>query len=120
VSTWVARAGSGPFDMSLAGWWRTCVSQPLFLALLSTWLCRVAVWAWFLWRVSRLNLQLVAGHPDRMGGLRFLLMPLRGFTILAFAIGAMAASSVAESIIYDGQPADSFRLLSCARSCSYC
>jgi hypothetical protein len=111
VSTWVARAGAGPFDLSLAGWWRTFVSQPFFQALLNAWLCRVLVWAWFLWRVSRMPLRLVAGHPDHMGGLRFNIMPVRGFTILAFGIGAMAAGSVAESILYDGQPAASFRLL---------
>jgi hypothetical protein len=56
-------------------------------------------------------LQLVAAHPDHMGGLRFNIMPVRGFTILAFAIGAMAAGSVAESILYDGQPATRFQIL---------
>ena len=35
----------------------------------------------------RMELRLVAGHPDRLGGLRFVLVPLRGFTTLAFAIG---------------------------------
>jgi hypothetical protein len=111
ISPWVAPhtpriAGS----LSLAGWWRLLVSQPLFLTLVLVWLCRLLLWVRFLWHTSRLNLRLVAGHPDRLGGLRFVLLPIRGFSVLAFGIGAIAAGTVAQSVLMNGAPLESFRL----------
>jgi hypothetical protein len=91
-----ARPGvsAGVPDLSLAGWWRMFVSQPLFNLLLGMWLWRLLVWTRFLRRTMQLDLRLVASHPDRLGGLRFVLVPLRGFTILAFALGAVGAGAV--------------------------
>ena len=111
LSTWVAPVTSGNRHLSLAGWWRLLVSQPIFLALLAAWLWRVAVWARFLFGVARMDLRLIGGHPDHLGGLRFVTIPLRGFAILAFAVGAMSASSIAESVIFDGRTAAEFRYL---------
>lgn len=75
------------------------------------WLWRLLVWTRFLFCVARLDLRLIASHPDRVGGLRFVLLPIGGFAILAFAFGAIAASSVAESIVFDGRTAAEFRYL---------
>jgi hypothetical protein len=97
--------------VSIAGWWRIIVSQPLLNALLGVWLWRVLLWLRFNLRVARMDLRLVGSHPDLRGGLQFVLIPLRGFTWLAFAIGAIAAGSVAESVLIDGQPLAAFRLL---------
>jgi hypothetical protein len=72
---------------------------------------RLALWTRFLWRTTRLDLHLVAAHPDLLGGLRFVLVPMRGFSILAFAFGAIAAGSVAASVLHGGQPLFSFRYL---------
>jgi hypothetical protein len=116
VSTWVtpvsADAGA---HLSLAGWWRTIVSQPLFNALLYIWLWRLLLWMRFLRQSAGMDLRLVAAHPDLLGGLRFTLMPLRGFAWLAFGLGAVAAGSVAESVLVDGEPLGAFRLLIAAQ-----
>ena len=103
--------------MSLAGWWRLLVSQPLFGdALFGMWLLRLALWVRFLWRTTRMDfLRLVAAHPDLLGGLRFVLAPMRGFSILAFAFGAVAAGSVAASVLHGGQSFFSFRYLIAAQ-----
>ena len=111
LSTWVAQVVNGQSRISLAGWWRVLVSQPLYQVLIGLWLWRILLWARFLWRVVRMDLRLIASHPDRLGGLRFVLIPLRGFSLLAFAIGAIAASSVAESVIFDGRHAADFKYL---------
>ena len=111
VSTWVVPLSRGSARPSLAGWWRVLVSQPLFQVLLWTWVCRVLLWIRFLWVVSRLNLQLVASHPDCVGGLRFMLQPLGGFALLAFGTGAMLAGSVAADVITDGKPLRDFRYI---------
>lgn len=96
ISTWVAPIAPGaPPAFSLAGWWRALVSQPLFLLLVAAWLWRIAVWARFLWGVSRLELRLVPAHPDLAGGLRFAATALRAFAPVALAVGASTAGAIA-------------------------
>jgi hypothetical protein len=67
-----------------------------FLLFRLTW--KLALWSWFLWRVSRLNLHLIPGHPDRDGGLG----PLEGvherFTPFIAALSILQCASLAESI----------------------
>jgi hypothetical protein len=110
IATWVMPAHGGTIGrQSLAGWWRLVVSQPLFMTLLLTWLWRIALWTRFSYGVSRLDLRLIATHPDLLGGLRFTLIAARGFAVLAFALGAIAASSVAEGVLVDGLPLSTFQ-----------
>jgi len=78
ITTWVTATGDSGRALSWAGLWRTFVSQPLYVVLVLMWLWRAAVWAIFLRGVSRLELRLVASHPDRMAGLRFVMASLRG------------------------------------------
>jgi hypothetical protein len=112
VSTWTApTVGGAAGHLSLAGWWRLLVSQPLFTALLAMWLWRLLLWIRFLRATASMDLRLVAAHPDRLGGLRFALIPIRGFTVLAFAIGAVTAGSVAQSVLFDGAALSSFEYL---------
>ena len=74
------------------------VGLTLFRFLLFRWAWKLALWSWFLWRVSRLDLHLIPGHPDRAGGLG----PLEGvherFTPLVAALSALECASMAESI----------------------
>jgi len=74
------------------------VGMTLFRFLLFRGVWRLAIWAWFLWRVSRLDLHLIPGHPDRAGGLG----PLEGvherFTPLVVALSVLESASLAESI----------------------
>jgi hypothetical protein len=79
---------------SPAGWWHVLVSLPLLLMLFLGWIWRLLMWTWLLWRISRLKLQLVPAHPDRMAGLGFVSQSIRAFSVLAFAIGTIAASRV--------------------------
>jgi hypothetical protein len=101
-ATWATSADG---HLRWAGWWRLLVSQPLFIALWGMWLWRLLLWIRFLRAVAQLDLRLVASHPDRLGGLRFVLIPLRGFSILAFALGTVAAGTVGEAVIVNGHEA---------------
>ena len=93
--------------LSPAGWWHTLVSVPLLLVLMLGWLWRLALWARFLFLMSRLDLQLIAGHPDRVGGLRFVSTSLLGFRLISPALGAIVAGSVANGEMHRGkQPID--------------
>jgi hypothetical protein len=109
LSSWVARITDGERALSLAGWWRLLVSQPLFLLLAVAWLWRAAVWGRFLWKVSRLDLQLVPAHPDLVGGLSFVSGSLSAFALISLAIGVTLAGSVAESIFIDRAMPSEFR-----------
>jgi hypothetical protein len=74
------------------------VSVPLLLLLLLGWLWRVLLWWRFLWLTARLDLRLIPGHPDLAGGLMFVGSSLRSFWLLSFALGAIAAGTVANRV----------------------
>jgi hypothetical protein len=108
VSTWVAPLSGAGQQLSLAGWWRALVSQPLYLVLIVGWLWRVALWARFLRRVSRLDLQLIPAHPDLAGGLGFVGTSIRAFLMLALALSVPVAGTVAQQILFGGRSLSDF------------
>ncbi len=77
--------------LSLAGFWQFAISLPLLLTLLLGWLWRIGIWARLLLRLSRLDLNLIASHPDQCGGLGFLGQSLRAFSAFAMGLGTIAA-----------------------------
>jgi hypothetical protein len=96
------KAGDGGRGYSWAGWWHVLVSAPVALVLLLGWLWRILIWGLFLFRVSRLDLQLVATHPDLVGGLQFVGLSLRAFLLLSFTISTIAAGGVANRVLNMG------------------
>ena len=103
ANTWAAAgSGSGLVDLSLAGWWQTLVSVPIFQFLLVRWYFRVFIWTRFLWQVSRIELQLVPTHPDRAGGLGFLANIVYAFTPVLVAHGVLLAGLIGDRIFFTG------------------
>jgi len=74
------------------------VGLTLFRFLLFRWAWKLGLWTWFLWRVSRLDLMLIPGHPDRAGGLGVLEAVHERFVPLVAALSVLACASLAESI----------------------
>jgi hypothetical protein len=72
AATWYATPGPEESTLTAAGMWFGYVSLPIFQFLLIRWYLRLFIWARFLWHVSRIELDLVPAHPDRLGGLGFL------------------------------------------------
>src|SRR5262245_56380528 len=70
----------------------------VFRFLVFRWVWKLALWCRFLWRVSRLDLHLIAGHPDREGGLGALEIVHERFTPLVVALSIIECASLAESI----------------------
>jgi hypothetical protein len=93
---------SGGGGLSLAGMWLVFVSLPLMQFLLLRWYFRLLIWARFLWRTSRLDLDLNAIHPDRAGGLSFLSESLIAFAPIAAAHGVLVAGMLADRIFFGG------------------
>jgi hypothetical protein len=103
LSTWILSPSSSGTVRSLAGWWFTLISMPLYRFLLFRWLWRFIIWARFLWQVSKLPLHLMPTHADKAGGLAFLSDAQLRFSILLFALSATIAASITNLIIYDGK-----------------
>jgi hypothetical protein len=61
-----------------------------------------------LWVISRLDLRMVAAHPDGVGGLRFIVASLHAFPPLAFAIGSIVAGQAAEGVLNSGDLLDAY------------
>jgi hypothetical protein len=97
-STW-ERPGE---TMSLAGWWHALVSLPILLFFLFRWLWVFLIWSGFLYRVSRLGLELTPTHPDRVGGLGFLGWGQACFAPVVMAISAVLSGGFAYEIVHRG------------------
>src|ERR1700733_7660913 len=114
VASWYASSEGLRMHLTPAGYWFAFVSVPIFQFMWRRWYIRILIWFWFLFRVSRLRLQLLAAHPDRAGGLGFLGKSSYAFTPLLFAQGALAAGQIANRIFFEGRSLLSFETLMAA------
>jgi hypothetical protein len=90
--------------------WYGYVSLPIFQFLLCRWYFRIFIWARLLWQVSRIDLNLVPTHPDRVGGLGFLAATSHAFVPLLMAHGALLAGNLASQIFHAGASLTQFKL----------
>jgi hypothetical protein len=111
TSTWhTLPADDTGARLSAAGLWYAYVSLPLFQFLLLRWYFRIFIWLRFLWQVSRIDLNLLPIHPDRLGGLGFLSNTAYAFVPLALAHGAVLAGQIANRIFHLGAELLSFKV----------
>jgi len=89
--------------LSMAGYWYTFVSLPVFQFLVLRWVYRVAIWTRCLRNISKLDLALTPTHPDRAGGLGFLSQSLPPFGMILFALSSVASAIIANRILFDGE-----------------
>jgi hypothetical protein len=97
---WYRSQGTHESAFSAAGWWHTLVSLPLLLVIILGWLWRVVLWGRLHWLISRLDLRLIPGHPDRCGGLEFVSSSIRGFRMVAFGMGALAGGVAINRVVH--------------------
>ena len=107
---WQRREAAG-LHLSPAGWWHALVSLPLLLLIFFVWIWRLALWTRFLFLMSRLDLRLIAAHPDRVGGLKFVSSSLRGFRLISFGCGAVVAGSILNRQVHQGSQPFEFQNL---------
>jgi hypothetical protein len=84
--------------VTMAGLWYWIVCLTLFRFLMFRWLWRLGLWSYFLWRVAKLDLNLVPTHPDGAAGLGYLEVVHAQFTPLVLSLSAIQAASLAEGI----------------------
>lgn len=93
---------AGGWLFSPAGWWHVLVSLPLLVSLLLGWAWRLVLWTRLLWAVSRLDLRLVASHPDHSAGLLFVGRSVGAFSTIALALATIAAGRSAHIVLLGG------------------
>lgn len=97
--TWYWTADTEGSGLSWAGLWYAYVSLPIFQFVLCRWYFRLFLWALFLWRVSKIKLNLLPAHPDRMGGLGFMVSAVGGIVVFAAAHGTLLAGHLLTRIV---------------------
>ena len=110
AATWYATPTVDGSRLTIAGAWYGYVSLPLFQFLLCRWYFRLFIWTRLLWHVSRIELNLVPTHPDRLGGLGFLAATSHAFIPVLMAHGALLAGHLANQIFHVGASLTAFRL----------
>jgi hypothetical protein len=109
VSTWYTSKVNNVEHLTPAGYWYAFVSLPLFQFILLRWYYRMAIWYRFLWKVSRLPLQLNSLHPDRAGGLGFLARSVDAFEPLLIAHSVLLAGMIINRILNAGATLTQFK-----------
>lgn len=111
AGSWYATTDNTGSHLTLAGYWYVFVSRPLFQFIAYRWYFRIFIWARFLWKCSRLDLNLIPTHPDRACGLGFLALSSILFAPLIMAHGVLFAGLIANSIFFMGAKLTDFMLL---------
>jgi hypothetical protein len=110
VTPWLAYGTPPDIHVTAAGWYAILVSVTIFQFLLG-----ISLWKWLLWtifafRLSRLNLRLIATHPDGHGGLGFLGLVPVAFTPISFALATVIGATWRHDILAHGAKLMSFKL----------
>jgi hypothetical protein len=106
TSDWMP--GSGPAGLSWAGLWYTVVARPIFLFLGILWGWRWISISFFVWKTSRSPLELLASHPDRMGGLAIFMWLVTAVTSVIFTVSAVVSAEIYHEMATQGTALKSF------------
>jgi hypothetical protein len=94
AAAWMYTGADGGGRPTPAGWWVLTVSNGLFWFLFLRWVWRIVVWGMLLRKLARLDLRLVATHPDGYGGIGFLMAYPNAFAPFVFGISAVLAAAL--------------------------
>jgi hypothetical protein len=100
--TFVENIAEQPWRTAPRSGWMAYLSLPLFRIVLGLWLWRWFIWALFLGRAARLDLQLVPTHPDRAGGLGFVEPTSLSFALIHVAMSAVMAAGLVGRFVLKG------------------
>ena len=109
ISSWRLPIPGDESSRTLACQWLNLVSLPLFRFLLLRWIWRILLWSLFLFRVSRMNLQLIPTHPDGAAGLGFLGIAHTSFSALLVPLSLTAGARGVYWVQYGGGTLEALR-----------
>jgi len=96
---WVFVEHEGSKSLSYALLWTSMVSSPIYYFLMFRWVWRIVILALLITDISRLDLRLVATHPDGFAGIAFLGELPNVYTPFVLALSFVIAGTVAELMI---------------------
>jgi hypothetical protein len=99
ISTWRTTAEG---QVTAAGRFYQVISLTVFQFLIWRWCARMLIWWLLVWRISRLDLQLIPTHPDQAGGLGVMGVVHVTLMPLLFGLSATLVGSFVEEIRYGG------------------
>lgn len=108
--TWYASPDGTHWNLTLAGYWLVIVSLPFFQILFLRWYYRIIVWFIFLFRVSRLDLNLLPTHSDRAAGIGFLNKCAYSFSYGLLAQGSLLSGYIAGQVMHFGGDPREYKL----------
>jgi len=109
ISSWRMTIPGDDATKTMAASWLHLVSLPLFRFLVLRWLWRIFLWSRFLFRVSRMKLQLIPTHPDGAAGLGFLGIAHTSFSALLVPLSLTAGARGVYWVLYGGGTLESLR-----------
>ncbi len=110
-SSWAVVVSPEGNRLTATAWWMVFVSQPMFFFLLLRGLWRHLVWAQLLRRIARLDLRLVATHPDGNGGLGFLASYPNAYVLFIFGVSAAIGAAVAKHLLQESLTTTTFSII---------
>jgi hypothetical protein len=108
VLPWWKEGGGGFRWASLAGTWVMFISYPILIYFTLLWLWRQLLWTRFMRSTARLDLRLIAAHPDGLGGIGLIESAFRGQRPFSFCLGTGLAGGVANRVLRHGEALSSF------------
>lgn len=93
TSTWIFTEDG---VLTIPGYWYYIISAPIFQFFLYRMVWKFFLWVYFLFRLSRMELNLVATNPDLSGGLQFVGATNLYFGIIGFAQCCIVSAQIAE------------------------
>ena len=110
TTPWLARMVGAEVQLTAAGFYAVIVSVSIFQLLLGVALWKWLLWTYFMFRLSRRKLKLIATHPDEHGGLGFLGLTAAAFAPIAFAATAVIGATWRQDILHHGAGLMDFKL----------
>ena len=92
----------GGIALSPGGWWYTLISGPLVAFFFLLWAWRYVCWCVYLRRLGRMDLSILAAHPDSVGGLAPLVRAHLSFVLVATALNASLSGALANDLLHGG------------------
>jgi hypothetical protein len=107
VTFW--KSTNSPF-YAFAFWWDQWVGLTAYFFLILRWIFKFILWISLLLKLSCSKLNLVCLHPDKIGGLSFLVQRHFLFAFVATAISSVGSANIASSVMYGNITLETFYL----------
>lgn len=98
LPTWHALGAAGSRTPTAAGLWEFLVALPLLNYTWLRFIWKILLWIYYLYRITRIRLELHPTHPDLTGGIGFISEAQGGFAIFILAYGI---SNIAATVGYE-------------------